>query len=67
MFASNDVGVVARPAEAASDLFHVKTADGKCTISIDTVKAPELKDWAETKLAPALAEWHPANFGISRE
>jgi len=37
----------------------VHTADGYATISIDTAKAPELKDWAEQKLAPALVEWYP--------
>jgi len=39
--------------------FTIKTADGKCTISINTDQAPGLKDWAETKLAPVLAEWYP--------
>jgi hypothetical protein len=33
--------------------------DGYCEISIDTAGAPDLKDWAEQKLAPALAEWYP--------
>lgn len=33
--------------------------DGKCEVSIDVSGAPDLKDWAETKLAPALAEWYP--------
>ena len=30
-----------------------------CEIVIDTSGAPKLKDWAETKLAPVLAEWYP--------
>ena len=45
-------------AETTSD-FIIKTVDGKCTITINTDKAPQLKDWAETKLGPALAEWYP--------
>lgn len=39
--------------------FTIKTTDGKCSISIDTSGAPTLKEWAETKLAPVLAEWYP--------
>jgi len=53
------VPAVSAAAAAPAKDFSIKTADGKCTISINTVKAPELKDWAETKLAPALAEWYP--------
>ncbi|HEY1787875.1 MAG TPA: basic secretory protein-like protein [Verrucomicrobiae bacterium] len=37
----------------------VRTADGKCDITIDTSAAPELTDWAKNKLAPVLAEWYP--------
>ncbi|HEU0040162.1 MAG TPA: basic secretory protein-like protein [Verrucomicrobiae bacterium] len=37
----------------------IKSADGKCDISIDTSGATDLKEWAETKLAPVLAEWFP--------
>jgi hypothetical protein len=39
--------------------FSFQTADGKCTITINTAKAPELKEWAQTKLEPALTEWYP--------
>ena len=39
--------------------FVIKSADGICDISIDTSKASDLTDWAQTKLAPALAEWFP--------
>jgi hypothetical protein len=39
--------------------FSIKTADGKCEITINTTAAPELKDWAENDLAPVLAEWYP--------
>ncbi len=48
----NDTVAVAAP-------FTFKTADGKCTITLNTKLAPELKDWAETNLAPVLAEWYP--------
>jgi Peptidase of plants and bacteria len=37
----------------------VRSADGYCEISLDTAKAPELREWAEQKLAPALVEWYP--------
>ncbi len=33
--------------------------DGSCQITIDTTLAPELRNWAEQKLAPLLAEWYP--------
>lgn len=39
--------------------FTIKTVDGHCTITINTAKAPQLQSWAETKLAPVLAEWYP--------
>jgi hypothetical protein len=37
----------------------VQAPDGSCEITIDTTKALDLSDWAETKLAPVLAEWYP--------
>ena len=37
----------------------IKSTDGACEISIDTSGEPELKEWAESKLAPVLAEWYP--------
>lgn len=37
----------------------ITSADGYCEITIDTIKEPALADWAEQKLAPALAEWYP--------
>jgi hypothetical protein len=51
----------AEPAQTASAAppFVVKSADGKCDITIDTSGATDLKEWAETKLAPVLAEWFP--------
>lgn len=39
--------------------FVFKTTDGKTSITIDTSAAPELKEWAEAKLAPVLAQWYP--------
>lgn len=33
--------------------------DGKYEITIDTHRAPDMKQWAETRLAPALAGWYP--------
>ena len=51
--------VVTQEPPAPSAKFDVKTADGKCTITIDPDLAPELKDWSRQKLAPVLAEWYP--------
>jgi Domain of Unknown Function (DUF1080)/Peptidase of plants and bacteria len=39
--------------------FVIQSTDGYCSISIDTAGAPDLKEWAEQKLAPVLAEWYP--------
>lgn len=36
-----------------------KSADGYCQFTLDTSEATDLKDWAEQKLAPVLAEWYP--------
>jgi hypothetical protein len=55
-----EVGVPVEPiVPAAPAALVVHTADGYAEISIDTSKAPELKEWAEQKLAPALVEWYP--------
>jgi hypothetical protein len=43
----------------SSEDFSIRTADGKCTITINSTRAPGLKEWAEQKLAPVLAEWYP--------
>jgi hypothetical protein len=50
-----------KPDELSSspDSFIFKTSDGKCEITIQTKDAPELRGWAETNLAPVLAEWYP--------
>ncbi|HSU53651.1 MAG TPA: family 16 glycoside hydrolase [Candidatus Dormibacteraeota bacterium] len=45
--------------EPAADAYVIQTTDGKCRITIDTSGAPDLKDWAEHKLGPMLAEWYP--------
>ena len=39
--------------------FSIRTTDGKCTITINSTRAPGLTEWAEQKLAPVLAEWYP--------
>jgi hypothetical protein len=44
---------------APSGPFVIRAPDGSCEITIDTAKAPDLKDWAEHKLAPVLAQWYP--------
>ncbi|HWX21011.1 MAG TPA: family 16 glycoside hydrolase [Candidatus Binatia bacterium] len=46
-------------AEPAADAFVTHSPDGYCEITIDTSGAPDLKEWAETKLAPVLADWYP--------
>jgi hypothetical protein len=45
--------------EVAGPPFTIQAPDGSCEILIDTAQAPDLKDWAEKKLAPVLAEWYP--------
>ena len=46
-------------AQAAYTPFVTNTVDGKCEFTIDTSAAPDLKEWAEQKLAPVLAVWYP--------
>ena len=53
----NDSAVSAVVVVAAP--FRIQSADGGCEITIDTAAEPELKAWAEQKLAPVLAEWYP--------
>jgi hypothetical protein len=50
-----------QPAASASNApsFVIRTKDGSAEITIDTSKAPDMKDWAEHKLAPVLAKWYP--------
>jgi 3-keto-disaccharide hydrolase/Peptidase of plants and bacteria len=45
--------------DSQDQAFTTNSADGYCTITIDTARAPDLKDWAEQKLAPVLADWYP--------
>lgn len=45
--------------DSATGPFKIHSTDNYCEISIDTSGAPELKEWAEQKLAPVLAEWYP--------
>jgi len=49
------------PSESAapSAPFVIHTPDGSAEITIDTSKAPDIRDWAEHKLAPVLAKWYP--------
>jgi hypothetical protein len=47
------------PVAQATNVFTVKTADGKAEITIDAAAAPELADWATNQLAPALIRWYP--------
>ncbi len=45
--------------DAPTGPFKIHSTDDYCVITIDTSGAPELKEWAEQKLAPVLAEWYP--------
>lgn len=58
-----DVITLSDSAESADAVvaapFRIPSADGGCEIAIDTADEPELKAWAEQKLAPVLAEWYP--------
>ena len=44
---------------SAAAPFTIRSPDGYCEITIKTAEAPELKEWAEQKLGPVLAEWYP--------
>lgn len=39
--------------------FTFKTVDQKTTVLVDAAAAPDLDQWAQTKLAPVLALWYP--------
>jgi len=47
------------PATAPVAPIVVRTSDGKYELTIDVAEAPELKDWAERRLAPVLLDWYP--------
>ena len=50
---------VPAPAEIAPNRYVIYAPDGSCKITIDTTKAESMKDWAQHRLAPVLAEWYP--------
>jgi hypothetical protein len=52
----SEIDVIGAP---ASPPLVVHSSDNYCDITIDTAGAPDLRDWAEKKLAPVLAEWYP--------
>jgi hypothetical protein len=56
---SSEAGAGAGTPEPAKSAFVIPSVDGYCQISIDTSGAPDLQEWAETKLAPVLAQWYP--------
>ena len=59
--AEPEIAAGPRPAGAGADgaPFVTRSADQYCEITINTSGAPDLREWAEQKLAPALAEWYP--------
>jgi hypothetical protein len=59
VIAAESIAAADSSSTLAADAYVIHSPDGYCTISIDTSGAPELKEWAETKLAPVLAEWYP--------
>ena len=52
-----NAGAAVAPVAAAPQVF--KTPDGKYEFTIDSSQAPELQEWAETKLAPVMTDWYP--------
>ena len=57
---NGDAGAATASADtAAAGPFVTHSPDGYCEITINTSGAPDLKEWAEMKLAPVLAEWYP--------
>jgi hypothetical protein len=62
VIAKDDASTAAAPGSdtgAVGGLFITRSPDSYCEITIDTSEAPDLKEWAEQKLAPVLAEWYP--------
>jgi hypothetical protein len=59
VIANDDSAEGSSPNKTAAAPFVIKSADDYCEITIDTSEAPELKEWAEQKLAPVLAQWYP--------
>lgn len=67
--AEPELAVGARPngtagSASADGPFVIRSTDQYCEISINTLEAPDLREWAEKKLAPALAEWYPKLVGM---
>ena len=54
-----DTGRSSSAAKPREKPFVTRTPDGKYEITIDFSRAPDMKEWAETKLAPVLVEWYP--------
>lgn len=46
-------------APALPPVLTVKTADGACEFTVDTTNAPQFREWAQKKLAPAVAAYYP--------
>jgi hypothetical protein len=57
--ADANAGAENSAAPSAPAVFVFKTADEQCAITVNTAAAPDLTDWADHQLAPALAEWYP--------
>lgn len=57
--AEPEVAVTSGAADLPAEVFRIRSADGYCELAIDTSEAPDLKEWAEKRLAPVLAEWYP--------
>lgn len=62
--AEPEVAVSGRPIQAGGSEpgarpFLIRSVGGYCQISINTSEAPDLKEWAQQKLASVLAEWYP--------
>jgi hypothetical protein len=55
----NDTVNTAGAPKSAAGPFIIHSPDGYCGISINTSEALDLKEWAEQKLGPVLAEWYP--------
>ena len=49
----------ATSAESPPILTMFEAEDGKYKFTIDSTTAPDLKEWAETKLKPVVQEWYP--------
>ncbi len=57
--AGSEVVPIPFASAVAAPPFVIWATNRSCSISINTAQAPDLKDWAEKKLGPVLAEWYP--------